>query len=136
MLRPAHRFRAGARNRRGDAASARRRGVWALRKDAMTRDAWPLVPNTLGAPLPRRNVLRGAGALTLGAILARVPRGSVHAAQDDPLPSWNDGAAKQAILEFVAAATDEGGSGFIPSAERIATFDQDGTLWVEHPIYG
>ena len=57
-------------------------------------------------------------------------------AQDDPLPSWNDGAAKQAILDFIAAATDEGNDGFVPIADRIATFDQDGTLWVEHPIYG
>jgi phosphoserine phosphatase len=57
------------------------------------------------------------------------------AAGDDPLPSWNDGAAKEAILAFVAAATNEADPGFVPVPERIATFDQDGTLWVEHPIY-
>lgn len=51
------------------------------------------------------------------------------------LPSWNDGAAKQAILNFVAAVTREGSPDFVPPAERIATFDNDGTLWVEHPIY-
>jgi phosphoglycolate phosphatase-like HAD superfamily hydrolase len=56
-------------------------------------------------------------------------------AQPDPLPSWNDGAAKQAIIEFVKATTTEGSPKFVPPAERIATFDQDGTLWVEHPIY-
>ena len=56
-------------------------------------------------------------------------------AQDDPLPSWNDGAAKQAIIEFVAATTKEFSPTFVPPAERIATFDQDGTLWVEHPMY-
>jgi len=56
-------------------------------------------------------------------------------AADDPLPSWNDGPAKQAILKFVQATTDAGSAGFVPPAERIATFDQDGTLWVEHPIY-
>jgi phosphoglycolate phosphatase-like HAD superfamily hydrolase len=52
-----------------------------------------------------------------------------------PLPSWNEGPAKQAILEFVRATTDQGGSKFVPAEDRIATFDQDGTLWVEHPIY-
>jgi len=56
-------------------------------------------------------------------------------AQTDPLPSWNDGPAKQAIVEFVKATTTPGGAGFVPEAERIATFDQDGTLWVEKPMY-
>jgi phosphoglycolate phosphatase-like HAD superfamily hydrolase len=53
----------------------------------------------------------------------------------DPLPSWNEGAAKQAIVEFVKATTQEGGAQFVAPAERIATFDQDGTLWVEQPAY-
>jgi phosphoglycolate phosphatase-like HAD superfamily hydrolase len=53
----------------------------------------------------------------------------------DPLSSWNDGPAKQAILEFVKATTTQGSPQFVPSEERIATFDQDGTLWVEHPMY-
>ena len=53
----------------------------------------------------------------------------------DPLPSWNDGASKGAITEFVARVTQQGGSDFVPPAERIATFDNDGTLWVEHPMY-
>jgi len=56
-------------------------------------------------------------------------------AADDPLPSWNDGAAKSAINEFVHATTDQSSPKFVPPEERIATFDQDGTLWVEHPIY-
>jgi phosphoglycolate phosphatase-like HAD superfamily hydrolase len=51
------------------------------------------------------------------------------------LPSWNEGAAKSAIVEFVKATTTNGSPRFVPAAERIATFDQDGTLWVEHPIY-
>ena len=51
------------------------------------------------------------------------------------LPSWNEGATKQAILNFVAAVTREGSADFVPPAERIATFDNDGTLWVEHPMY-
>jgi phosphoglycolate phosphatase-like HAD superfamily hydrolase len=57
------------------------------------------------------------------------------AAQSDPLPSWNDGAARKAIVEFVKTTTDRNSPNFVPPAERIATFDQDGTLWVEHPIY-
>ena len=56
-------------------------------------------------------------------------------AQSDALPSWNDGPAKQAIVEFVQKTTDKSSSTFVPQEERIATFDQDGTLWVEHPIY-
>src|SRR5437773_8221267 len=52
-----------------------------------------------------------------------------------PLPSWNDGAAKQAIVDFVKATTETGGANFVAPEERIATFDQDGTLWVEHPMY-
>ncbi|MEQ1955146.1 HAD family hydrolase [Mesorhizobium sp. CN2-181] len=56
-------------------------------------------------------------------------------AQENPLPSWNDTATKNAIVEFVADTTKEGSATFVPPAERIATFDQDGTLWVEHPMY-
>ncbi len=56
-------------------------------------------------------------------------------AQTDPLPSWNDGAARKAIVEFVQTTTTQGSPKFVPPAERIATFDQDGTLWVEHPVY-
>jgi phosphoserine phosphatase len=61
---------------------------------------------------------------------------AAHAfAQADPLPAWNDGAAKKAIVEFVQATTTQGSPKFVPQAERIATFDQDGTLWVEQPMY-
>lgn len=56
-------------------------------------------------------------------------------AQTDPLPSWNDTVTKQAIVEFVRATTDNTKPTFVPPEERIATFDQDGTLWVEHPMY-
>jgi hypothetical protein len=56
-------------------------------------------------------------------------------AQTDALPSWNDGANKRAITGFVARVTQQGGPDFVPTAERIATFDNDGTLWVEHPMY-
>lgn len=53
----------------------------------------------------------------------------------DALPSWNAGPAKQAILGFVAKATKKGGPDFVPPAERIAVFDNDGTLWAEQPLY-
>ena len=56
-------------------------------------------------------------------------------AQPDPLPSWNDGANKRAILDFVSRVTKEGSSDFVPPSQRIATFDNDGTLWSEQPIY-
>ena len=58
---------------------------------------------------------------------------SLHAA--DPLPSWNDGAAKQAITAFVTKTSTDGSADFVPPAERIATFDNDGTLWGEQPMY-
>ena len=56
-------------------------------------------------------------------------------AQGDPLPSWNDTPTKQAIVEFVGRVTKPGGPDFVAPAERIATFDNDGTLWVEQPMY-
>jgi len=68
----------------------------------------------------------------MGALLAL---GTLVQAQTDPLPSWNDGAAKQAIVAFVKDTTTQGSAKFVPQGERIATFDQDGTLWVEHPMY-
>src|SRR5260370_36379579 len=62
-------------------------------------------------------------------------RGSGRKAQD-PLPSWNDGPAKQAILDFVQQVTDnKSDPNYVAPEDRIATFDQDGTLWVEHPMY-
>lgn len=53
----------------------------------------------------------------------------------DPLPSWNDGKAKKSLTDFVAHVTREGSPDFVPKAERIATFDNDGTLWCEQPMY-
>ena len=52
-----------------------------------------------------------------------------------PLETWNDGAAKSAVLDFVTKVTTAGGPDFVPPAERIATFDNDGTLWLEKPLY-
>ncbi len=59
----------------------------------------------------------------------------IAAFANDPLASWNDGPAKQAIIAFVEKVTKAGSPDFVPVPERIATFDQDGTLWTEHPIY-
>jgi hypothetical protein len=56
-------------------------------------------------------------------------------AQNDPLPSWNDGKAKQSIITFVEKVTKPGSPDFVPVQERIATFDNDGTLWAEQPMY-
>jgi len=71
--------------------------------------------------------------LTLGlALLLTAPAG---AATGDPLPSWNDGANKQAIIDFVTQVTKKGSPRFVPVADRIATFDNDGTLWTEKPLY-
>ena len=75
---------------------------------------------------------RWAQILLLVAVLAGAPWAL---AQTDPLPSWNDGPAKKAIVDFVQATTMQGGPQFVPPAERVATFDQDGTLWVEQPMY-
>jgi len=67
----------------------------------------------------------------LALLFATVPA----QAQTDPLPSWNDGASKKAIIDFVKDTTTQGSPKFVPPEERIATFDQDGTLWVEQPLY-
>ncbi|HEX5138086.1 MAG TPA: HAD family hydrolase [Planctomycetota bacterium] len=77
--------------------------------------------------------------------MRRVARGSwtalflvafaTAAAAGDPLPSWKDGPAKESILDFVRKVTTAGGAEFVPEAERIATFDNDGTLWAEQPFY-
>jgi hypothetical protein len=82
--------------------------------------------------LSRRTLLTTLAGLP---ILAAVPRTLARAQGADPLPSWNDGTAKRSILDFVAAVTREGSPGFVPAPERIATFDNDGTLWVEQPMY-
>jgi phosphoserine phosphatase len=79
----------------------------------------------------RAALLRALVAL----ILLVVAAGTVHA-QRDPLPSWNDGAAKKAILAFVKETTEKSSPKYVEAKDRIATFDQDGTLWTEHPLYG
>jgi phosphoserine phosphatase len=82
------------------------------------------------------NIRHYVSAITRSlALMALLALGVAVQAQTDPLPSWNDGAAKQAIVTFVKDTTTQGSPNFVPEAERIATFDQDGTLWVEHPMY-
>ncbi|MDX8495339.1 HAD family hydrolase [Mesorhizobium sp. VK22B] len=66
--------------------------------------------------------------------VALLPASSA-ATQKDALPSWNDGPTKQAIIDFVAKVTSEGGTEYVAPAERIAVFDNDGTLWAEQPLY-
>ena len=70
--------------------------------------------------------------LLLRAVLGLL---TVAAAARGPLPSWNDGPAKQAILNFVKTTTEASSPNFVPPQDRIATFDQDGTTWIEHPMY-
>jgi hypothetical protein len=70
----------------------------------------------------------------VAAILLTVP-GLSPAFAGDPLPSWNDGAAKRSIVQFVDDVTRSGGDEFVPPAQRIAVFDNDGTLWSEQPMY-
>jgi len=79
---------------------------------------------------PRRRFLASSVALAAGLAI-----GSPALAQTGPLPSWNDGPAKEAIVSFVRATTTPGSPRFVPPAERIATFDNDGTLWAEQPLY-
>ena len=73
-------------------------------------------------------------SLTAAALICAVVT-SIASAQkaSDPLPSWNDGKAKQSIIDFVAKVTTPGSPDFVPVAERVATFDNDGTLWCEQP---
>jgi len=78
------------------------------------------------------SVLGFARFVTLAALLVL---GAHAQAQTDALPSWNDGAAKKAIVEFVQATTTQGSPKFVPPEARIATFDNDGTLWAEQPMY-
>lgn len=79
----------------------------------------------------RRGFIRCVVA-SFGLLAATFP----VAAQTDPLPSWNDGATKRAIIDLIATVTTEGRPDYVAPADRIATFDQDGTTWVEHPLYG
>jgi phosphoglycolate phosphatase-like HAD superfamily hydrolase len=91
-------------------------------REATMQPSWPDDPN-------RRLFL---GAL---AALPMLPGLAGAQAQTTPLASWRDGPAKQAIVDFVRVTTDRASPAFVPPEQRIATFDQDGTLWVEQPAY-
>jgi hypothetical protein len=85
-------------------------------------------------PVAARWIRPREGVFVLAALLLLVGSG-LAGDQTDPLPSWTDGASKTAILDFVKRVTMPGGPDFVPPAERIATFDNDGTLWSEQPMY-
>ena len=78
--------------------------------------------------------LRWTVKVTLALCLVLLGTARAHA-QSDPLPSWNKGTAKEAILAFVKDTTEKSSSKYIEPGDRVATFDQDGTLWTEHPLY-
>jgi phosphoserine phosphatase len=98
---------------------------------ASTGDAAKLNLTPKSAGRLQRRAFLCAGAFGLTALAPRW--GFAHAS--DPLPSWNAGPAKARILAFVAAVTESGGPDYVPPAERIAVFDNDGTLWGEQPMY-
>jgi phosphoglycolate phosphatase-like HAD superfamily hydrolase len=80
-----------------------------------------------------RQRLTSCGLLAAALLLSLLSQATAQVT--DSLPSWNDGASKRAIVEFVRKVTTQGGPDFVPLAERIATFDNDGTLWAEQPMY-
>jgi len=84
------------------------------------------------AGIGRRSLLRSVATTVAALSVAQYVEAQTS---EQPLASWNEGPAKQAILDFVKATTDKASSSFVPIEARIATFDQDGTLWVEHPLY-
>ncbi len=85
----------------------------------------------VGASITRRGWLAAVAlSALLGACAPMAP-----ATKADPLPSWNEGSNKQRIVDFVRAVTTEGSKDYVLPTERIATFDNDGTLWLEYPLY-
>jgi phosphoglycolate phosphatase-like HAD superfamily hydrolase len=80
-----------------------------------------------------RDLQMAARIVAMSLAVALTP--AVALAQSDPLPSWNDTAPKAAIIEFVEKVSKQGSPDFVPEPERIAVFDNDGTLWAEHPMY-
>jgi phosphoserine phosphatase len=88
--------------------------------------------NPLHAPIPRR---RWLAAVALSALLVACAPMPGAAPFGDPLPAWNEGVNKQRIIDFVRAVSTEGSNDFVPAEDRIAVFDNDGTLWLEYPLY-
>jgi phosphoglycolate phosphatase-like HAD superfamily hydrolase len=85
--------------------------------------------------ISRRSLVAALTALSILSAPFAITSTHAEAPITATLPSWNDGVAQQAIIDFVKATTDPSSAHFVPQEERIATFDQDGTLWVEHPMY-
>jgi len=83
----------------------------------------------------RNNTLNRTMAVLIPLAASLVIVAQAAAQSADPLPSWNDGEVKRAIVRFVKRVTTKGGPDFVPSEQRIATFDNDGTLWSEQPMY-
>jgi hypothetical protein len=79
--------------------------------------------------------MRSIASRTLAIAAVVTALGAAASRGADPLPSWNDTTTKKAVVEFVAEVTQEGGSQYVAPAERIAVFDNDGTLWAEQPLY-
>src|SRR6516162_4955448 len=92
-------------------------------------------PNPPFSRISRRALLTAMAALPLmsGSFISTSTR--AQTTPGDPLPSWNEGPAKAAIIGLVKSTTDSASPNFVPPEARIATFDQDGTTWVEHPVY-
>ena len=91
--------------------------------------------NNLSYGVNRRALISSLALLPALSAALRPGSAPAQATQGPPLASWNEGPAKQAILDFVRATTDQASPKFVPPVNRIAAFDQDGTLWVEHPMY-
>jgi phosphoglycolate phosphatase-like HAD superfamily hydrolase len=91
----------------------------------------------MSARWSRRSLLRAGGALAFAPVALGGPASAGRAARQGEvaLPSWREGEARQRILDFVAAVTTPGSAQYVPPAARIATFDNDGTLWAEQPLY-
>ena len=90
----------------------------------------------ISSGIDRRTLLSALALLpALSVPLLTAPASAQTTTSSGALPSWNEGPAKQAILDFVRDTTGPGSPKFVPPEQRIATFDQDGTLWVEHPVY-
>jgi hypothetical protein len=83
----------------------------------------------------RRTFFVILGVVILGVVISAALPCIDAFAQSDPLPSWNDGAAKKSIIDFVARVTARDEPDFVAAPQRIATFDNDGTLWCEQPVY-
>jgi phosphoglycolate phosphatase-like HAD superfamily hydrolase len=93
------------------------------------------ITSTLPSYSRRVHFLKQQATLAFSILIATIVWNTRALAQTDPLQSWNDTATKKAIIDFVEKVTKEGSPDFVTPGERIATFDNDGTLWVEQPIY-